>query len=200
MSAVPRGTGTGGPPSADPHLFHPLDGHHVPAVQLPAAALLRLAVHRDDPREEDVLHLGAGGDGVDELQQLAEADGVLAGPDPDGAHAVSLRHSGWSSSPVRTTPGLRTAARTASSPSRSRWIVLSTDVSRPMPPGCGRVVITHRAMPTPNLSRTSPRSASCPSSSASPSPSSRTLARNRRRSQCPSVPVETSDSRIRGLS
>ena len=103
-------------------------------------------------------------------------------------------------SPVRTVPGSRTAARTASSPSRSRWMVLSTEVSRAMPPGWGRVVMTHRAMGTPNRSRTEPRSASRPRSSSSPAPSRTTLARNRRRSHVPSVPVETSDSRMRGLS
>ena len=76
-----------------------------------------------------------GVDGVDELEQLAEPDAVLSGADRDRAHATSVRQAGRSTSPVRTVPARRTAARTASSPSRSRWMVLSTDVSRAMPPG-----------------------------------------------------------------
>ena len=86
---------------------------------------------------------------------------------------------------MRTVPG-RAGRRPAprAVPPRSRWMVLSTAVSRPMPPGCGRVAMTHRAMGTPNRSRTSPRPASRPRSSSSPSPSRTTLARNRRRSQC----------------
>ena len=70
-----------------------------------------------------------------------------------------------------------------------------------MPPGCGRVVMTHRAIGTPNAQ---PHLAQVGLAARAARPRPRrpaaTLARNRRRSQVPSVPVETSDSRMRGLS
>ena len=77
----------------------------VAAAELPAAPVLGLAVDPDVAGEQDVLHLGAGRDGVDELEQLAEADGVLARAQRDGAHGDQCGPAGASTSPMRTVPG-----------------------------------------------------------------------------------------------
>src|ERR687890_933902 len=79
-------------------------------------------------------------------------------------------------------------------------MVLRTPLSRPIPPGCGRVTMTHRSTCLTTSSSAPPSRTRRPTSASSPVPSRTTLARNRRRSQVPSVSVETSDTRVRELS
>src|SRR3712207_6710930 len=178
----------GGPLSADDHVLHALDLDDVALADLPAAPLLGLAVDPDRAGQQHVLHLGAGRDGVHQLEQLSQPDGVLPRPQLDGAHVAHA----VSSSPTATVPGRATSAPIARNPSRSRWMVLRTPLSRPIPPGCGRVTMTQRSTCLTTSSSAPPRRTRRPTSASSLAPSRTPLARHPRRSHPPPAPVGSS--------
>jgi len=103
------------------------------------------------------------------------------------------------SSPTRIVPPSATRAPTPSIAARSALIVRSTSRSFAIPPGCGRVVMTHRSICLTTSSSVVPMATQRPtraSSSSPPSVSTTTLLRNCRGSQSRIAVVDMIDRRV----